>query len=381
LNYIFISPNYPAGHWRYVAALRNAGHNVLGIGDAGDETFSPELRGSLTEYYRVGDLHDYDSVYRACAYFVGRYGRIDDIESLNWYWVDLVETLNLEFTAPHITVEEHYAAIAAAYSAAEKLPPFTVVSSTRKATAFAEEHGYPLLLTPAANKRLQRGIVHDEAELRRRLRGVAKNSFLLYAQYSGEPVSIDGLCAPDEEDNAVLVAVCAHVCTDDGCMYAIPLSPEQRKNILALVEGTVACGFFHIDAVRLESAVKGVGHKGDIVFNDIFDAPPHEYVVDCMNIEFDCDLRELWAKGSDRYEPLEQKGYAAIACRRFERSYRNAHEKVLHRLAAKLTMHTLTSEQDKAQFGDYCYIFRGENSAELRRGIKFITEDFAHGGN
>ena len=60
MNYLFISPNYPAGHWRYIAALRDAGHDVYGIGDAGSETFPAELRGNLSGYYRVGDLHNYD---------------------------------------------------------------------------------------------------------------------------------------------------------------------------------------------------------------------------------------------------------------------------------------------------------------------------------
>ena len=376
MNYIFISPNYPAGHWRYVAALRNAGYNVLGIGDAGDETFPPELRGSLTEYYRVGDLHDYDAVYRACAYYVSRYGRIDDIEALNPYWVDMVEALNMEFCAPAVSVEEHYEAITAMSAASEQLPPRALVTSTRKATTFAEKYGYPLLLVPARDKRLERGIAADEKALRAKLRGVAKNSYIIYAQYGGEPVSIDGLCALDEEENEALAAVCAHAYGADGSMYSIALSDEQKAKVLELVSDTVQCGFFHIDAVRLEKAVPGVGRKGDIAFNDIVDAPPHEYIVDCMNVEFDCDLREIWAKGMDSFEPLEQKYFAAIACRSFDRSYKNAHEKVLRRLAGKLLLHERVSEWERGRFADYCYIFKGENAAELRRSIKFITEDF-----
>lgn len=382
MNYIFISPNYPAGHWRYVAALRNAGYTVLGIGDAGDETFPPELRGSLTEYYRVGDLHDYDAVYRACAYYVSRYGRIDDVESLNPYWLDMVESLNLELTAPALSVGEHYAAAAAFYAASEQLPPRVLVSSTRRATAFAEEHGFPLLVVPAADKRLGRCVVSDEKQLRAKLRGADKNAYFLYAQYTGEPVIIDGLCALDDEENEVLAAVSAHAVTPDGSLYSISLTDAQKERVLALVESTAQCGFFHIEAVRLPAAVPGVGKKGEILFNDILDAPPHEYIVDCMNLEFDCDLRALWAGGSESSEPLsevplEQKYFAAIACRSFDRSYKNPHEKVLRRLASKLLFHTRVADYDRAQFGDYCYVFRGEDTAELRRSIKFITEDHA----
>ena len=31
MNIIFISPNYPAGHWRYVTALREAGHPLRNV--------------------------------------------------------------------------------------------------------------------------------------------------------------------------------------------------------------------------------------------------------------------------------------------------------------------------------------------------------------
>jgi len=108
MNIIFISPNYPAGHRRYVAALTEAGHTVLGIGDAGDETFAPELRGALKGYYRVGDLHDHDSVYRACRYFEWQFGRIQKIESLNPYWRDLVEALRAEVCTSYACVEREY---------------------------------------------------------------------------------------------------------------------------------------------------------------------------------------------------------------------------------------------------------------------------------
>ncbi len=85
MNVIFISPNYPEGHWRYVQALRGLGVNVLGIGDAVEENFPHGLKGGLTGYYKVEDLRNYDAVYRAIAFFSYNYGRPDAIESLNGY--------------------------------------------------------------------------------------------------------------------------------------------------------------------------------------------------------------------------------------------------------------------------------------------------------
>ena len=143
-------------------------------------------------------------------------------------------------------------------------------------------------------------------------------------------------------------------------------------------------GFFHIDAVKLAAAVKGIGKKGEIVFNHIENTPPHEAVIDCMNAEFDCDLRALWALGelpSDENGetaplPLSPVLSAGAASRSFERSYKNSHEKILRKLNIKLLSHGLTPDSDKARFADYFYVFSGADAAELKRSIKFITEDF-----
>ena len=57
---------------------------------------SDETKNSLTEYYYVGSLENYDEVYRACAYFSSHYGKIDWIESENEYWLELEATIKEE---------------------------------------------------------------------------------------------------------------------------------------------------------------------------------------------------------------------------------------------------------------------------------------------
>ena len=392
MNYIFISPTYPDGHWRYAAAQRLAGHHVLGLGDAGDETFRPELRGNLTEYRRVGDLHDYDAVYRTCAYFVSRYGRIDDIESLNPYWCDLVEALNMEFCDEPILPAECWESMAVGFADSPLLPVSARVSSADEAAAFAAEHGWPLLAVPVSDKRPWQRLTADAGQLaalfsvpagKTVIKGEGGSAapydgdWMLYAQIAGEPISVDGLCGLGDDGRQMLTAVAAHAVREDGALWYVPLSDEERERVLELVAQTVECGFFHIDAVRLPSAVKGLGKRGELLFNAVEDAPPHEYVMDCMNIEFDCDLRAVWAGMGDVNEPLERRYCAGAACRRFGRCYRNSHEKILRRLADRLKIHERTADSDKTRFGDYVYIFRGTDAAELRRGVKYITEDFA----
>ena len=68
-NFIFLSPNFPEGYWRFCAALKARGFCVLGIGDCPYDALRPELKGALAEYYKVNSLEDYGEVYRAVAFF------------------------------------------------------------------------------------------------------------------------------------------------------------------------------------------------------------------------------------------------------------------------------------------------------------------------
>ena len=80
-NFVFISPNFPVNYWQFCRQLRNNGLRVLGIGDQPYDTLLPELKSALHEYYKVGSMENYDEVYRAVAFFISKYGRIDWLES------------------------------------------------------------------------------------------------------------------------------------------------------------------------------------------------------------------------------------------------------------------------------------------------------------
>ncbi len=402
MNIIFISPNYPAGHRRYVAALTEAGHTVLGIGDAGDETFAPELRGALKGYYRVGDLHDHDSVYRACRYFEWQFGRIQAIESLNPYWRDLVEALRAEVCTPSASVESEYHRLIKTGTAVSALTPRILSSSPKKVCTFASENSYPLLAVPATNKRLGQRLIASDAGVRSLLRGSTKDEYLFAVSPEGDAISVDGLVLEGE-----VVACGAHVRAEDGqSVVAVAVGDLEDRCREAAAQSGFSDGFFHIGAVRL-TAPSAQGKKGTVCFVTFEPVPPHEYVIDLLNMEFGCDLRLSWAKrqvvltgcepcenwsertdGSaeanqtdepeqkpDASLPLERKCLAAAAVRSFERSYRNLHEKVLHKLGTALVSHGRTEEPDRYDYSDYIYLFTADTAAEMNRSIKYITED------
>ena len=97
MNVVFISPNFPLYYYNFCERLKTRGVNVLGIGDQSYDSLPIETKNSVTEYYKVDSLENYEEVYRACAYYTWRYGKIDWIESQNEYWLELEATLRNEF--------------------------------------------------------------------------------------------------------------------------------------------------------------------------------------------------------------------------------------------------------------------------------------------
>ena len=154
-NFIFISPNFPTNYWQFCRELKNNGLNVLGIGDQPYHELSAELRGSLHEYYKVSSLENYDEVYRAVAFFIFKYGRIDFLESNNEYWLERDAQLRTDFhiesgfqasDMPRIKyksrMKEYYA------KAGIPVARYHLVDDWDGCRAFIDVVGYPVVVKP-----------------------------------------------------------------------------------------------------------------------------------------------------------------------------------------------------------------------------------------
>ncbi|HPR81268.1 MAG TPA: carboxylate--amine ligase, partial [Enterococcus sp.] len=97
LNFVMISPHFPDNFATFAPRLQETGFNTLGIADVPYEQLSQTLKNSLTDYYRVDNMEDYNQVYRAVAYFAHKYGRIHRIESHNEHWLELDARLRTDF--------------------------------------------------------------------------------------------------------------------------------------------------------------------------------------------------------------------------------------------------------------------------------------------
>jgi len=111
MNYVYLSPHFPTNYYPFVIKLREAGANVLGIGDCPYDQLSYSLKRYLTEYYRVSEMHHYDELIRAVGYFTHRYGKIDRFESHNEYWLEAESQIRTDFniSGPKTTDMYNYA--------------------------------------------------------------------------------------------------------------------------------------------------------------------------------------------------------------------------------------------------------------------------------
>ena len=97
MNFIYISPHFPKTNWNFCDRLKQNGVTVLGIADVSYDELDERLRNSLTEYYKVSSLENYDEVLKAVGYFTFKYGKIDWLESNNEYWLEQDARLRTDF--------------------------------------------------------------------------------------------------------------------------------------------------------------------------------------------------------------------------------------------------------------------------------------------
>ena len=97
MNFIFFSPHFPQNSTEFCFYLKEAGVNVLGIGDAEFNSLNDRLKHSLTEYYKVSNMEDYNQILRAVGFYTHKYGKIDRFESLNEYWLELEARIRTDF--------------------------------------------------------------------------------------------------------------------------------------------------------------------------------------------------------------------------------------------------------------------------------------------
>ena len=331
MNLVFISPNFPTYYWNFCKSLRERGVTVLGVGDAPYDDLVNETKESLVEYYRVNNLQNYDEVYRAMGFFIGKYGRIDYIESQNEFWLELEAQLREDFNIHHglrpkkLEVMKFKSKMKDVYKKANvPTARYKVFKDDQELLDFCKEVGFPIVVKPDNGV----GASHtyrlsDEQELKNFLsEKEAEVSYIMeefiYAEINSYDAIIDSHGEPlFETGNITPISIMDIVNNEDNAIFYIlkDLPEDTRKAGRATVKSFgVKSRFVHFEFFRLTKDQEGLGKKGSIVALEVNMRPCGGFTPDMMNFAHSLDVYKIWADmiAFDKTE-VRSKGHAYCA--------------------------------------------------------------------
>lgn len=385
VNYVFLSPHFPPNFMNFCKALKAEGVNVLGLADEPYEKLGPDLKGALTEYYRVPDLHDYDALLRAVGFLIHKHGRIDRIDSHNEYWLETEARLRTDFNIPGIGLDrirdmKAKSAMKAVFrKAGVAVAEGEVVDSLEKALAFAARVGYPLVAKPdvgvgAADTHK----VADRAGLEAIFAKRPGSAVFLERFIAGSMCSFDGLV--DREGRLAFFTSHVYNCgvmeavNDDRHVYYysvrdVPADLEAAgRRILAAFQ--LKERFFHFEFFRTEPA-------GELVALEVNMRPPGGLTTDMFNYACDIDIYRQWATLVARNEVLdrfERKYFCAYVGRKAGKKYVHTHDAVLARFGSSIPHHEPIVSAFAVALGNYGYLVRAAEHDRLMEIIAMIHE-------
>ena len=394
MNFIFISPNFPQTYWNFCDRLRRRGVTVLGIGDAPYENISPQLKASLSDYYHVQSLEDYDQAYRAVAWFAHRYGKIDWLESNNEYWLETDARLRTDFnitTGVQLQGIGKFKSKAAqkTYYAKAHVPTARQhkVSTPEAARAFLEEVGYPVIVKPEIGVGAEATYkVSDDAQLDAFFASKPAVPYVMEEFVTGDIYSYDAICdshgKPLFESGAHFPPSVMDIVNGNLDMpyYVLPEVPEQlrERGRATLKAFGVKSRFVHFEFFRLTKARKGLGEIGDFVGLETNMRPAGGYTPDMMNYAHSTDVYTIWADmvtADKRLLPESGDDHWCVYYgRRDAHSYVHSDEEVMSRYGEQMAMTGRIPAAIAPDLGDRMYMAHVRSDAELQEYLKYLSE-------
>lgn len=394
MNFVFISPHFPRTYWLFANRLKRNGVNVLGIGDCPYDGLEDNVRDSLTEYYYVQDMKDYEQVFKAVAFFSFKYGKIDWLESNNEFWLELDARLRTDF---HITTGEQYADIGRIkkksamkeYYKKAGIPTarLHMVSTIEAAREFIKQVGYPVIVKPdvgvGANDTYE---LKNEDDLKAFFDDDQNISYVMEEFVPGKILSYDAIL--DNKSQPLMEA-----CTEwppsivnivneklDLAYFVRADVPETLKNAgRATVNAFgVKSRFVHLEFFQLEHDKEGLGKAGDFVGLEVNMRPAGGYTSDMMNYARSMDVYQIWADmvtDNRRIQADTHENYFCVyAGRRDQFSYVHSPEEISKKYGNNIVTAERMTELNVPRMGNQCYIVKLKTETEVHEFIKFVTQ-------
>lgn len=394
MNFVFISPHFPRTYWLFANRLKRNGVNVLGIGDCPYDGLEDNVRDSLTEYYYVQDMKDYEQVFKAVAFFSFKYGKIDWLESNNEFWLEQDARLRTDF---HITTGEQYADIGRIkkkssmkeYYKKAGIPTarLHMVSTIEAAREFIKQVGYPVIVKPdvgvGANDTYE---LKNEDDLKAFFDDDHNISYVMEEFVPGKILSYDAIL--DNKSQPLMEA-----CTEwppsivnivneklDLAYFVRADVPETLKNAgRATVNAFgVKSRFVHLEFFQLEHDKEGLGKAGDFVGLEVNMRPAGGYTSDMMNYARSMDVYQIWADmvtDNRRIQADTHENYFCVyAGRRDQFSYVHSPEEISKKYGNNIVTAERMAELNVPRMGNQGYIVKLKTETEVHEFIKFVTQ-------
>lgn len=383
MNFVFISPNFPHNYYNFCVNLRRHGVTVLGIGDQDFYELSPELRHSLNWYYRVWDMRNLDEMRHACAFFSGKFGGLDGMDSLNEYWLETEAFLRTEFGIPGVQSDavgamRHKSEMKKIFAAANvSCARGRIAYTAREALEVAQETGFPIVVKPdggvgAADTHK----LSNPREVEEFYASKPDAAFIVEEFIEGRMLTFDGLT-----DAAGDIVFSASLNYDRGVMDIVNGGTDMyyytARQIPADLEAmgrrilkayALKGRFFHLEFFRRPD--------GSLVAAEANLRPPGGMTLDLYNYSCDMDVYDMWARmtAGERAEQFkyERKYFCCYISRKNSKNYKHSHEQVLQRLGAMLAWHGSLPELFRQAMGDYSYVVRSPREQDVLDAAAYI---------
>ena len=391
MNYIFISPAYPVTCTWFCNRLSSLGVNVLGIGDVPFDALNGQLKNSLTEYYYVQSLEDYEQVYHAAAYFIYKYGRADWLDSLNEYWLPTDARLRTDFNIPFGTREE---GIRALVRKSEMKKVFLkagiptarqhIVSDLASGKEFAAQTGFPVIVKPdigvGANGAMK---LNTEADLISFYGKLPNVPYVMEEFLYGDICTYDAVIGPDGEplfeSTCTYAPVIDSVQKDENIHYYT--AAEVPPPLLKLGRRTVrAFGvdrrFVHFEFIQLTKDYDGIGKTGDYAVMEVNMRPAGGHDPDMMNYAQSVDVFRIYAEmvafGKRLFPESEDRYLCAYAARKDGHVFSHTHEEIMERYGGDIVLQEEMPPIDWPSMGRYVYIARFRQKEKMEQYFNFV---------
>lgn len=384
MNFVYLSPHFPPNYYLFCVNLQQLGVTVLGLADEPYELLRPELKAAMKEYYRVNDMQNYDELLRALGYFTHRYGKIDRIDSQNEYWLETEAKLRTDFNIPGLKVGDmqrikRKSVMKQVFAKADiETARGRVVKNFQDAKRLIQEIDYPVVAKPdigvGAAKTYK---IHNETELEQFFAQKPVVDYILEEFINGTICTFDGIT--DRSGNPVFYTshqysqgIMETVNSDDNIYYyslrEIPPDLEDAgRRVLKAFD--VRERFFHFEFFR--------NPQDKIVALEVNMRPPGGMTTDMFNYACDIDIYKEWANiiVHDKFTADYTRRYhCSYIGRKFNRSYTHSNEEIAAIYGDKILHQEAISGIFSAALGDYGYLVRSPDLAEIHTIAQYIHQ-------